>query len=63
MLTKQTSEFIEADEEQAKCILAREILQSLELLDNLPKRLKQFDKECFKSAVSDYFQRQGWIKG
>ena len=57
------NEFIEADEEQAKCILAREILQSLELLDNLPKRLKQFDKECFKSAVSDYFQRQGWIKG
>ena len=57
------NEFIEADEEQAKCFLAREILQSLELLDNLPKRLKQFDKECFKSAVSDYFQRQGWIKG
>ena len=54
--------FIEADEKQAKGILAREILHSLELLDKLPKRLKQFDKERFKSDVSDYFQRQGWIQ-
>ena len=54
--------FIEANEEQAKCILAREILNSLELLDKLPKRLKQFDKERFKSDVSDYFQQQGWIQ-
>lgn len=53
--------FIEADEKQAKGILAREILHSLELLDKLPKRLKQFDKERFKSDVSNYFQRQGWI--
>ena len=53
--------FIEADEEQAICILACEILNSLELLDKLPKRLKQFDKERFKSDVSDYFQQQGWI--
>ena len=55
--------FIDADEKQAHCILASEILKSLELLDKLPKRLKQFDKERFISDVSDYFQRQGWIQG
>lgn len=54
-------EFIEADEEKAKQILAKETLNALELLDKLPKRLKHFDKDRFKNDVAKYYHEQGWI--
>ena len=54
--------FIEADDEQAKCILAKESHKALDLLDKLPKRLKNFDKERFKEDVANYYKEQGWIQ-
>ena len=51
-----------AAEEEAKRILARETLKALELLDKLPKRLKNFDKERFKADVAAYYREQGWIE-
>ena len=55
-------DFMDADEEEAKRILARETLKALELLDKLPKRLKNFDKERFKADVAAYYREQGWIE-
>lgn len=55
-------EFLAADEEEAKRILARETLQSLELLDKLPKRLKDFDINAFRADVKNYYRQQGWIE-
>lgn len=54
-------EFIGAEDEHAKHILAKETLGALELLDKLPKRLKHFEKERFKNDVSTYYHEQGWI--
>ena len=54
-------EFLKADEEQSKRIIARETLKALELLDKVPKRLKDFDKERFRTDVANYYRSQGWI--
>lgn len=42
-------------------ILARHIYKSLDLLDKLPKRLKDFDKERFKKDVETLFHSHGWL--
>ncbi len=54
-------EFLKADDEQSKRIIARETLKALELLDKVPKRLKDFDKERFRTDVANYYRSQGWI--
>ena len=54
--------FLAADEEQAKKILARETLKALELLDKLPKKVKDFDKESFKRDVESLYRSHGWIE-
>lgn len=55
-------EFLKADDEQSKRIIARETLKALELLDKVPKRLKDFDKERFRTDVANYYRSQGWIE-
>jgi hypothetical protein len=55
-------EFLHADEEQSKRIIARETLKALDLLDKVPKRLKDFDKERFRTDVANYYRSQGWIE-
>ena len=54
-------EFLKAGDEQSKRIIARETLKALELLDKVPKRLKDFDKERFRTDVANYYRSQGWI--
>ena len=54
-------EFMLADDEQSKKIIARESLKALDLLDKIPKRLKDFDKERFRADVADYYRYKGWI--
>lgn len=54
-------DFVAADDEKTKCILARESLKALELLEKLPKRLNNFDKERFKKDVAAYYRQKGWI--
>ena len=51
--------FLAADDDEAGKILARESYRALDQLDRLPKRLKDFDKEGFRAAVKDLFERQG----
>ena len=55
-------EFLHADEDQSKRIIARETLKALDLLDKVPKRLKDFDKERFRTDVANYYRSQGWIE-
>ena len=45
-------EFKLADEEQSKKIIARESLNALILLDKIPKKLKDFNKERFRADVA-----------
>lgn len=58
---KVYDDFISADEDLAKHILARETLIALNLLDKLPKRLKDFDKEAFRADVKELYQSLGWL--
>lgn len=58
---KVYDDFVAADENQAKHILARETLRALDLLDKLPKRLKDFDKEAFRADVQKLYQSHGWL--
>lgn len=50
------SNFVKASEEENKKFLATEILKSLSNLDALPKKVKDFDKERFKSDMEQFFK-------
>ena len=45
-----------------KRILSLEILKSLSSLDALPKKVKDFDKEKFKSDMEQFFRAQNLIE-
>ena len=50
-----------ANNDEIDAILACHIFKSLNLLDKLPKRLKDFDKEGFKRDVEALFRSHGWL--
>lgn len=49
-------EFVSATETESRKILAQEILNSLSNLDALPKKVKDFDKEKFKSDMEQFLR-------
>lgn len=51
-------EFIESTDEESEKLLAIEFLNSLSYLDMLPKKIKDFDKEKFKSDMEQFFKEQ-----
>lgn len=53
--------FVTGTEEESKKILAFEILNSLSNLDALPKKVKDFDKEKFKSDMQEFFKEQNLL--
>ena len=44
-------EFISVSDEESKKILENKIIESLENLDKLPKKVKDFDKKTFKNDL------------
>lgn len=48
--------FVSATETESRKILAQEILNSLSNLDALPKKVKDFDKEKFKSDMEQFLR-------
>jgi len=54
-------EFVSATETESKKILAQEILNSLSNLDKLPKKVKDFDKERFKSDMEQFFKSENLL--
>lgn len=55
------NEFVNSSDEESKKLLARKILESFEHLDKLSKKVKDFDKEKFKSDVEEFFREQGLL--
>lgn len=55
------NEFVAATETKSRKILAQEILNSLSNLDALPKKVKDFDKEKFKSDMKTFFKEQDLV--
>jgi len=53
--------FLMATETESRKILAQEILNSLSNLDALPKKVKDFDKEKFKSDVEQFFKEHDLV--
>lgn len=53
--------FVSATDEESKRILALEILKSLSNLDALPKKVKDFDKEQFKTDIEQFFKSEKLI--
>jgi hypothetical protein len=47
-------QFLKSSEEEALKILVEEILNSLKNFDSLPKKIKSFDKECFKLDMEQF---------
>lgn len=54
-------QFISATDLESKRILALEILKSLSYLDALPKKVKDFDRERFKSDMEAFFREQNLL--
>ena len=54
-------EFVSATETESRRILAQEILNSLSNLDALPKKVKDFDKEKFKSDIEQLFKEHDLV--
>lgn len=52
------NEFVTANDTVSKRILAYEILNSLSNLENLPKKVKDFDKLRFKLDIELFFREQ-----
>jgi uncharacterized membrane protein YvbJ len=48
--------FKSADEEEAKKILAKEILASLVVFEQMRKKIKDFDMNVFKADLVEYFK-------
>ena len=53
--------FNNASELEAKKILAKEILQSLKVLDDMKKKINDFDIIKFKTDLEDYFRNEGLV--
>ena len=54
-------EFVEASDENSKKILILKILDSFTHLDKLPKKIKNFDAEKFKSDIEIFFKKNEFI--
>lgn len=52
----ELTHFINSSDEESNKILAKKILESLENLDKLPKKVKDFDKERFKQDIKHFFK-------
>jgi len=53
--------FVNSSDEDSKKLLVEKILESFLHLDKLPKKVKDFDKEKFKTDVEKFFREQGLI--
>ena len=53
--------FKNAEEQEAKKVLAREILRSLVVFDTMRSKIKNFDFVSFKTDLVDYFERNQLI--
>lgn len=53
--------FKNASEEESKKIIAQEIVSSFSTLDNMKKKIKDFDWEQFEKDVKQYFNDQGLL--
>jgi len=53
--------FVNSSEKESKKLLASEILNSLSYLDALPKKVKDFDKERFKSDMEQFFKSENLL--
>jgi len=51
--------FVNSSNNESEKLLASEILNSLSHLDALPKKVKDFDEERFKSDLQEFFQERG----
>lgn len=51
--------FKNGTEEECRKLLAREIMNSLTVLDDMKKKIKDFDSEKFKADLEDYFKKKG----
>ncbi|MCZ8319767.1 MAG: hypothetical protein O9303_13280 [Silanimonas sp.] len=58
---EEYDDFITVSDEESKKILAKKIIESLENLDKLPKKVKDFDKEKFKETITDFFKERNLI--
>lgn len=58
---EEYADFVNSSDEESKKILAKKILESLENLDKLPKKVKDFDKERFKQDMEHFFQEQNLL--
>jgi hypothetical protein len=56
------TKFLCGTEKESKKIIAKEILNSLLNLDLLPKKVKDFNKETFKSDMDFFFKEQNLIE-
>jgi hypothetical protein len=52
------NKFIEATPKNGTRILALEILKSFSNIDSLPKNVKDFDKEKFKTDMYEFFKKK-----
>ncbi len=50
--------FKDADEYEARAILAHKILKSLELLEGMKEKIKDFDDKRFKKDIEGYFKEK-----
>lgn len=53
--------YLKSTGDELDAIIAQEFYRALDLLDKLPKRLKDFDKEGFKRDVETLFRSHGWL--
>lgn len=54
-------EFISVSDEESKKILENKIIESLENLDKLPKKVKDFDKKTFKNDLLLFLKKETQI--
>lgn len=59
--SREYADFVDSSDEESRKILARKILESLENLDKLPKKVKDFDKERFKQDMEEFFREQNLL--
>ena len=50
-------EFISVSDEESKKMLENKIIESLENLDKLPKKVKDFDKARFKNDLLTFLKK------
>ena len=53
--------YLKSTGDESDAIIAQEFYRALDILDKLPKRLKDFDKEGFKKDVETLFRSHGWL--